>query len=87
MPRSVIHPLQVSFCLLFLPLPSIPLESWDLLLGFSFPPASAHGSFQIDLKYSHFSTPDLEFLFTATGSEVEGRVLPLEHTLEEWKII
>jgi len=47
---------------LFLPLPSTPLESLDLLLGFSFPQASAHWSNQMDLKNSHFSVPDLEFV-------------------------
>lgn len=64
-------PVYASFCnpsitglilSAFLPLPSVPLESLDLLLGFSFPPASAHGSYQMELKYSHFPTPDLEFV-------------------------
>lgn len=87
MPHSVIHPLQVSFCLCFFLCQAFLSRAWICCLVFSFPQASAHGSYQVDLKNSLFSIPDLEFVLYChcfwSGGNSSLSLLKFSITLDE----
>ncbi len=87
MPRSVIHPLQVSFCLCFFLCQAFLSRAGICCLVFHSHQLPHMGSIKWIWSIPTSLHLTLSLLFTATGFEVEGRILPLEHTitLEEWK--
>lgn len=89
MPHSLIHPLQVSFCLRFFLCQAFLSRARICCLLFH-----SHQLPHMGPSKWIWSIPTslhltMRLLFTATGFEVERRVLPLEHTitLEEWERI